>query len=82
MFVEVEEGGHDRDKESVKVYLIRFIADLPQNRPIPVTGVWYNFSIPNFFQVPGLYRQLFQNTWRTRKMVPITGRASSLLEIF
>ena len=30
MFLEVEEGGKDRDEEAVKVYLIRFIADLPQ----------------------------------------------------
>ena len=29
MFREVEEGGQDRDEEAVKVYLIRFIADLP-----------------------------------------------------
>ena len=31
MFLEVEEGGQDRDKEAIKVYLIRFIhvADLP-----------------------------------------------------
>ena len=29
MFLEVEEGGQDPDKEAVKVYLIRFIADLP-----------------------------------------------------
>ena len=29
MFLEVEEGGQDRDKEAVKVNLIRFIADLP-----------------------------------------------------
>ena len=29
MFLEVEEGGQDRDKQAVKVYLIRFIADLP-----------------------------------------------------
>ena len=28
MFLEVEEGGQDRDEEAVKVYLI-FIADLP-----------------------------------------------------
>ena len=28
MFLEVEEGGQDRDEEAVKVYLIRFIADL------------------------------------------------------
>ena len=25
MFLEVEEGGQDRDEEAVKVYLIRFI---------------------------------------------------------
>ena len=30
MFLEVEEGGHDQYEEAVKVYLIRFIADLPQ----------------------------------------------------
>ena len=29
MFLEVEEGGLDRDEEAEKVYLIRFIADLP-----------------------------------------------------
>ena len=29
MFLEVEEGGQDRDEEAVKVYLIRFIPDLP-----------------------------------------------------
>ena len=28
MFLEVEEGGLDQDEEAVKVYLIRFIADL------------------------------------------------------
>ena len=30
MFLEVEEGGKDRYGRSRKVYLIRFIADLPQ----------------------------------------------------
>ena len=30
MFLEVVEGGQDRDEEAIKVYLIRFIADLPQ----------------------------------------------------
>ena len=29
VFLEVEEGGQDQDEEAVKVYLIRFIADLP-----------------------------------------------------
>ena len=29
MFLEVEEGGQDRDEEAIRVYLIRFIADLP-----------------------------------------------------
>ena len=29
MFLEVEEGGHDREEEVIKVYLIRFIANLP-----------------------------------------------------
>ena len=29
VFLEVEEGGQDRNEEAVKVYLIRFIADLP-----------------------------------------------------
>ena len=29
MFLEVEEGGQDRDEEAVKVYLIRLVADLP-----------------------------------------------------
>ena len=28
MFLEVQEGGQDQDVEAVKVYLIRFIADL------------------------------------------------------
>ena len=28
VFLEVEEGGQDGDEEAVKVYLIRFIADL------------------------------------------------------
>ena len=28
MFLEVEEGGQDRDEEAERVYLIRFIADL------------------------------------------------------
>ena len=31
MFLEVEEGERDQDEEAVKVYLIRFIADLPLN---------------------------------------------------
>ena len=29
VFLEVEEGGQDQNEEAVKVYLIRFIADLP-----------------------------------------------------
>ena len=29
VFLEVEEDGQDPDEEAVKVYLIRFIADLP-----------------------------------------------------
>ena len=29
MFLEVEKGEQDQDEEAVKVYLIRFIADLP-----------------------------------------------------
>ena len=29
MFLEVEESGQDRDEEAVRVYLIRFVADLP-----------------------------------------------------
>ena len=29
VFLEVEEGGQDRNEEAVKVYLIRFIAYLP-----------------------------------------------------
>ena len=38
MFLEVEEGGQDLDEEAVKVYLIRFIADLlPQ--------CWYTGSV-------------------------------------
>ena len=32
MFLEVEEGGQDRHEEAVKVYLIRFIVDLPLSR--------------------------------------------------
>ena len=31
MFLEVEESGQVPDEEAVKVYLIRFIADLPLN---------------------------------------------------
>ena len=34
---EVEEGGQDPDEEAVKVYLIRFIADLPLS--------WYTGSM-------------------------------------
>ena len=30
VFLEVEEGRQDLDEEAVKVYLTRFIADLPQ----------------------------------------------------
>ena len=37
MFLKVEEGGQDPDKEAVKVYLIRFIADLPLS--------WYTGSV-------------------------------------
>ena len=37
MFLEVEEGGQDLDEEAVKVYLIRFIADLRQG--------WYTGSV-------------------------------------
>ena len=37
MFLEVEKGGQDRDEEAVKVYLIRFIADLPQG--------WYTVCV-------------------------------------
>ena len=37
MFLEVEEGGQDPDEEAVKVYLIRFIADLPLS--------WYTGSV-------------------------------------
>ena len=29
VFLEVEEDGQDQDEEAVKVYLIKFIADLP-----------------------------------------------------
>ena len=29
-FLEVDEGGLDRDEEAEKVYLIRFIANLPR----------------------------------------------------
>ena len=37
MLLEVEEGGQDRDEEAVKVYLIRFIADIPLS--------WYTGSV-------------------------------------
>ena len=37
MFLEVEVGGQDPDEEAVKVYLIRFIADLPLS--------WYTGSV-------------------------------------
>ena len=37
VFLEVEEGGQDPDEEAVKVYLIRFIADLPLS--------WYTGSV-------------------------------------
>ena len=37
MFLEVEESGQDLDEEAVKVYLIRFIAYLPQG--------WYTGSV-------------------------------------
>ena len=37
MFLEVEEGRQDPDEEVVKVYLIRFIADLPLS--------WYMGSV-------------------------------------
>ena len=37
LFLEVEEGGKDPDEEAVKVYLIRFIADLPLS--------WYTGSV-------------------------------------
>ena len=38
MFLEVEEGGHGRDGEAVKNYLIRFIADLPKAGILWYTG--------------------------------------------
>ena len=37
MFLEVEEGGQDPNDEAVKVYLIRFITDLPLS--------WYTGSV-------------------------------------
>ena len=37
MFLEVEEGGKDPDEEAEKVYLLRFIADLPLS--------WYTGSV-------------------------------------
>ena len=37
MFLEVEEGRQDPDKEAVYLYLIRFIADLPLS--------WYTVSV-------------------------------------
>ena len=43
MFLEVEEGGQDPDEEAVKVYLIRFIADLPLS--------WYTGSVFKYTQV-------------------------------
>ena len=42
MFLEVEEGGQDQD-EAVKVYLIRFIADLPQG--------WYMGCVIEYLQL-------------------------------
>ena len=36
MFLEVVEVGRDRDEEAVRVYLIRFIADLPLTK----AGMW------------------------------------------
>ena len=35
VFLEVEEGEQDRDEEAVKIYLIRFIADLPLRKFYP-----------------------------------------------
>ena len=43
MFLEVEEGGRDPDEEAVKVYLIRFIADLPLS--------WYTGSMMSTFTI-------------------------------
>ena len=40
MFLEVEEGGQDPDKVAEKVYLIRFIADLPLS--------WYTSSVIDY----------------------------------
>ena len=40
VFLEVEEGGQDPDEEAVKVYLIRFIADLPLS--------WYTGSVIDY----------------------------------
>ena len=37
VFLEIEKGGQDPDEEAVKVYLIRFIADLPLS--------WYTGSV-------------------------------------
>ena len=52
MFLEVEEGGRDLDEEAVKVYLIRFMADLPQG--------WYTGSvIEDFFPSTGAVSLIF-----------------------
>ena len=40
MFLEVEEGEQDRHEEAVKVYLIRFIADLPLS--------WYTSCVSEY----------------------------------
>ena len=54
MFLEVEEGGRDPDEEAAKVYLIRFIADLPlswytnrekKNLPFNDKFVWISLAI-------------------------------------
>ena len=51
MFLEVEEDGQDPDEEAVKVYLIRFIADLPLS--------WYTGSLIEYCKLLGL---LLSNT--------------------
>ena len=44
MFLEVEEGGQDPDEEAVKVYLIRFIADIPLSY-VTCNNNYYNHQL-------------------------------------
>ena len=54
MFLEVEEGGQDRDGESSKKYLIRFIANLPHH------SGWYRCSVMRFFRTCHIFVTLYQ----------------------